>query len=262
MNINKKAIYLLPNIITTSSLVCGVLSILNSTSNNFFIAAILIIAATAIDGLDGTVARITKTNSIFGLNYDSLADLICFGVAPGILYYNRFIFNHPLNKIVMASALLFIVCGALRLARYNTFAQDPDKKTVYFLGLPIPVAAGFITSFLIIPRQMGLNNNLFFILSTIFIIISSVLMVSTLRFFNLKKIYTYKHQNFELLVLLIMIITFIIMAQAHLFQIIFFIGFLYILSGPFDWLIYRYRKATGTYKCSESSEHTDSASDK
>ena len=231
-----KAIYLLPNLITTASLICGVLAILNATSRNFGTAAVLILIGAAIDGLDGTIARITKSNSIFGLNFDSLADLVTFGVAPGILYYSRFAQGSSYKQVIMAAALLYIVCGALRLAKYNVMAQDPNKKTLHFSGLPIPCAAGLIASLMIVPNQIGLSNIAFFIANTVSIFIGAVFMVSTFRFVNVKKLLKGRHQNFELLVLAVMIFAFAMMAKAHLFQFILAAAVLYVLSGPFLWV--------------------------
>ncbi len=239
MNNREKAIYLLPNLITSVSLICGVLSILNSTSGNYFLAGLLIFIGAAIDGLDGTVARITRTSSIFGMNYDFLADLVCFGVAPGILYYSKFSLNNPMQKVVMSASLLFIVCGALRLARYNVTSQDPSKKDIHFIGVPIPIAGGFVASLIIAPEQLYMTSNTLFFTSTVTTIISAILMVSTFRYYNLRRIFKRSSQNFELLVLFVIICTLAIFAQAHLFLIIFYIGVAYAISGPIGWLVSR-----------------------
>jgi CDP-diacylglycerol---serine O-phosphatidyltransferase len=237
MNNREKAIYLLPNLITSVSLICGVLSILNSTSGNYFLAGLLIFIGAAIDGLDGTVARITRTSSIFGMNYDSLADLVCFGVAPGILYYSKFSPSNPMDEIVMSASLLYIVCGALRLARYNVTSQDPSKKEIHFVGMPIPIAGGFVASLIIAPQQLFMTPNVLFLTATMTTILCAILMVSTFRYYNLRRAFRRSSQNFELLVLFVIICTLAIFAKAHLFLIIFYIGVIYAISGPLGWVL-------------------------
>lgn len=142
----KAGIYLLPNLITATSLFLGFLAIklsfegrlLEGFSNNFVLAAYAIIGAAVCDGLDGSVARITRTQSQFGVQLDSLCDLVSFGVAPGIVMYNMTL--HQLGRVGFAVAFLFALCGALRLARFNVMASR-GKASGNFTGIPIPMAA-------------------------------------------------------------------------------------------------------------------------
>src|SRR4030066_1046056 len=132
----KKGIYVLPNLITTAGLFCGFYSIIASSSEDFVIAAVAILAAAVFDGLDGRIARFTNTTSKFGSEYDSLSDVIAFGVAPAFLAYNwAMSFSGRWGWI---AAFLFVLCGALRLARYNIQIGIIESKV--FNGLPIPAA--------------------------------------------------------------------------------------------------------------------------
>ncbi len=142
----KAGIYLLPNLITAGSLFLGILAmhlaiegrLLEGFSNNYVMAAYAIIGAAICDGLDGSVARITRTQSAFGVQLDSLCDLVSFGVAPGIVMYNMAL--HELGRVGFAVSFLFALCGALRLARFNVMAQK-GRASGNFMGIPIPMAA-------------------------------------------------------------------------------------------------------------------------
>ena len=134
----RRGIFLLPNIFTTLNLFCGFYSIIASTSGKFLAAAVAIIIAGVFDWLDGKIARATNTTSRFGVEYDSLADLVSFGMAPGIMMYLWAL--QPLGRIGWLAAFLFAACGALRLARFNT--QFGSISSKHFIGLPIPAAAG------------------------------------------------------------------------------------------------------------------------
>src|SRR3989338_10848505 len=140
----KKGVYVLPSLFTTASMFCGFFSIIrsinsfNSSVTHFTDAAWAIIIAVFFDGIDGRIARLTKTTSRFGVEYDSLSDLLSFGIAPAILMYVWGL--KPYGRLGWLAAFLYFVCGALRLARFNT--QNPSNAKRYFKGLPIPCAAG------------------------------------------------------------------------------------------------------------------------
>jgi len=140
--IPSRGIYLLPSILTTFGMFAGFYSIIASINGDFTLAAISIMVAMLWDALDGRVARLTNTQSDFGAQYDSLADLVSFGVAPALLVYEWSLSD--LGRIGWLAAFIFLACAALRLARFNTQVGTSDKR--YFQGLPSPAAAGVIAS--------------------------------------------------------------------------------------------------------------------
>ena len=147
----KKGIYILPNLFTTASLFCGFYSIIASVQENFVPAAIAILVSVVFDGLDGRIARLTNTTSKFGAEYDSLADVIAFGVAPSLLAYSWAMSIY--GKWGWMAAFLFVLCGALRLARYNIQIGMIESKV--FNGLPIPAAASVVATTVIFFQIMS-----------------------------------------------------------------------------------------------------------
>src|SRR5919197_1041719 len=137
----RQVIYVVPNLLTTGNLFCGLYSIMAVFGADYVKAAIAILAALIFDMLDGQSARWTKTTSQFGIEYDSLADLVSFGVAPGVLIYSWALSTH--GMLGSAVMFAFVACGALRLARYNVMAAEPRS---YFMGLPIPASASVIAT--------------------------------------------------------------------------------------------------------------------
>ncbi|MFA5811710.1 MAG: CDP-diacylglycerol--serine O-phosphatidyltransferase, partial [bacterium] len=141
----KRGVYLLPNLCTSASLFCGFFSVIKSLSGDFTAAAWAILLAGIFDLLDGRLARLAKAESQFGIEYDSLVDLSSFGLAPGILMYTWSLYG--LQKLGWLAAFLYFACGALRLARFNV--QHDDVEHDYFQGLPIPIAAYVIATYVI-----------------------------------------------------------------------------------------------------------------
>lgn len=137
-----KRAYLLPNLFTTASLFCGVLALISIFKGELTNAYWLILLGIVLDSLDGKIARLTKTQSVFGLNYDSLSDLVVFGVAPAMLTFTFLTSQGVKEKIAAGVVALYVVCGALRLARFNVMALRKTRYT--FVGLPIPAAAGVL----------------------------------------------------------------------------------------------------------------------
>ena len=146
-----RGVYLLPNLITSMSLFAGFYAIVASMDGRFYAAAWAILIALILDGLDGRVARMTKTTSGFGVQYDSLADLVAFGVAPGIMAYLWAL--KDFKQFGWAAAFLFVVCGALRLARFNVQQGSFDPR--YFNGLPIPAAAMMVAASVAFYHELG-----------------------------------------------------------------------------------------------------------
>lgn len=146
----KKGIYLLPNLFTTGNLLCGFLSVIASINGQYVQAALAILLAFLLDCLDGKVARMTNSASAFGVEYDSLADLLSFGLAPGLLLYSWTL--RPYGPFGWIAAFVFVICGALRLARFNVQAATVQRSL--FIGLPIPAAAGVIASAVLLSQQL------------------------------------------------------------------------------------------------------------
>lgn len=179
----RKGIYLLPNILTTGALFGGFYAVLSGFSGHFEFAAMAIFAAMIFDGLDGRVARMTNTQSDFGVQYDSLSDMVSFGVAPAVVAYGWGVSD--LGKLGLAAAFVYASCAALRLARFNVQAELADKKT--FTGLPSPAAAaliaGFIWSTYDIEPSLGLS-----VLGAVLTAAAGLLMVSNFKYPSFKEV--------------------------------------------------------------------------
>ena len=179
----KNIAYILPNLFTSASIFTGFISISKSIGGDFSSAAWLIFLSLVFDGLDGRVARLTNTSSKFGMEYDSLADIVAFGVAPAILLY-LYTGIHYGRYGVLVSAL-FIIFGAVRLARFNITTMQSDPSV--FIGLPIPTAAVFIASLVLsMPQGSGSTEAGAILLSASLVV--SILMVSNIRYPSFKKI--------------------------------------------------------------------------
>ena len=188
---NVKIIF--PSIITSLAMICGFIGIIWAFDNRVYHACILVMIASLLDGIDGKVARLTNTASEFGIQYDSMADLIAFGLAPSIIYYKYFIYQKNLDLIFALLPVMFMLCGAIRLARFNITASIFGKTA--FTGLPIPAAAVALSLLpalaYYVPKkqlfvdlgiaQWFLYENLFPV-SVGFIVIFGLSMISSLRF--------------------------------------------------------------------------------
>jgi CDP-diacylglycerol--serine O-phosphatidyltransferase len=197
----RKTLFLLPNMITLSSIFCGFDSIRVSASarveEDYYRAALLIVFAMFFDILDGRVARATKTQSAFGLQIDSLADVISFGAAPGVLVYQWTLRQLDAGSAVpfgLVAGFVFIACGAVRLARFNVLTMGeqgkPTKPGKYIVGLPIPGAAGILVSIVVANHAAaGVLGGTDFVWAIFAITLGlSFLMVSTVRFRSFKEI--------------------------------------------------------------------------
>ena len=225
---------ILPNIITILGLLSGVYSIMLSVGSaagsaridQFVFASYFLILAAVFDGLDGKVARIVKGSSDFGVQLDSLCDLVSFGVAPAILVYEWLL--KDFERLGLMAIFLFIASGALRLARFNVQSGVVSNK--YFVGLPIPAAAAFIASSVIFIEAIGVDKekailSIFFLVS---IYVLAFLMVSTIPFYSFKKADYFKQKPFQSLVLIVILISILVIK----FEIVFFLMvFLYIVLG-------------------------------
>ncbi len=195
----RKSLFILPNLFTLSSVLCGYYAILLSSEAGaderaFYRAAMLIVFAMFFDTIDGRVARLTKTQSAIGVQLDSLADVISFGVAPGVLVYRWSL--HELGNLGIAVCFAYIACGTIRLARFNVMATSPSgtpkAPDAYFLGLPIPAAAGILIS-LVVANTAARETSFRHILGTPWLILTvcvglAFFMVSRVRFRSFKNL--------------------------------------------------------------------------
>lgn len=220
--INKK-IYILPNIFTSLNALCGFYSIVSSIKGNYASAAIAVLFAMVFDIMDGRVARMTNTESKFGVEYDSLCDLISFGVAPAVLMYMWIL---PENgRVGWLSAFVFVICGALRLARFNV-SDHSDSR--FFTGLPIPAAAFTAVTWYMFCNKIGFESTATTVISIIFVYILAFLMVSNVKYPCFKK--TDKEQKIPFNVLVSVILAIVLIAAEP--QIMLFItAFAYLVSG-------------------------------
>jgi len=220
----RRSIYVLPNIFTTFNLFAGFFAIISSIEGKFTTAAVSVLIAGVFDLLDGKIARATNTSSQFGIEYDSLADLVSFGIAPMLLIYLWAL--KPLGRFGWLAAFLFMACGALRLARFNTHTGTSDNE--YFTGLPIPAAAGMAATIVLFADKMNFEVNSLLMLILLYLL--SFLMVSTIKFKSLKKYTFFGRMKFNILTSGVLILIFIA-AQPQI--TLFILSVLYILSGPF-----------------------------
>ena len=226
----KRGIYLLPSVLTTFGMFAGFYSIVSSINGEFTIAAISIMIAMMWDTLDGRVARLTNTQSAFGAEYDSLADLVSFGLAPALLVYEWSLYE--LGRFGWLAAFVYLACAALRLARFNTQVGIADKR--FFQGLPSPAAAGVIASMIWLKIWTFASFDsevisLGYYLGAGITILCGILMVSNVRYYSFKELDS-KKASFRFLLLIVLSLI-ILMYKPN---IILFTGFfLYLLSGPF-----------------------------
>ena len=221
----RKGIYILPNLFTSASLFGGFYAIIASIQGRYEAAAIAIVISCVFDGLDGRIARITRTTSLFGKEYDSLSDLVAFGVAPGILAFQWAL--NGFGRLGWLAAFMYVICGALRLARFNVQKNTIDVNS--FKGLPIPSAACFIASAILLTSALsGIEKyKSIFIIVTIYTL--SFLMVSSVDYLNFKKFDIRNQKPFNVLVSIILI--FLVIAYRPKIML-FVIMLLYVLSGP------------------------------
>ncbi len=225
----RKGVYLLPNLFTTGTLFAGFYGIIATMNGGYYVAAWFILVSAIFDVLDGKVARLTGTTSRFGVEYDSLADLVAFGVAPGLLMYSWAL--KPFGKLGWLAAFLYVVCGALRLARFNVQVDTVESKR--FLGLPIPAAASMVASCVLLFYHLGGSGSIRKVSVLILIYVLALLMVSNVRYYSFKDPEMVKRQPFGFLVLLIFVII-VVVAEPQI--MIFALFGIYLLSGPASYL--------------------------
>jgi len=220
----KKGVYLLPNTLTLCGMFCGFFAIMSAINGNFIHAAWAIILANIFDGLDGWIARLTNTTTRFGVELDSLSDLVAFGVAPSIMMYKWALM--PFGRLGWAAAFLFVACGALRLARFNVQTGSPGSKA--FKGMPIPGAASIVASVVIFYYEYWVGIPGKNVLYPALTIVLALLMVSTLRFHGVKEVDFREKKPFWMLIVFVLILFVMLI---HPSKAIFIFAMVYLIWG-------------------------------
>jgi len=221
----RRGVYVLPNLITSGSLFAGFHSIASTYNGRFDTAAIAIIVGVVLDGLDGRVARMTHTTTRFGVEYDSLADLVSFGVAPAFLVYGWAL--SAFGRWGWLAAFLYLICGALRLARFNVQINTVEKGQ--FNGLPIPAAATFVASMILLFYYLGMTDRFRHFAVVLMIYVLAFLMISTVKFYSFKDLEPFRRRPFNTLVVFVFL-ALLLAAEPQVMIFVFVSG--YILSGP------------------------------
>lgn len=234
MNLRRRGIYLLPNLFTTGALFAGFYAIVQAMNNKFEFAAVAIFIAMVLDGLDGRVARLTHTQSEFGAEYDSLSDMVAFGVAPSLVVY-EWAFR-GMGKLGWFAAFIYCAGTALRLARFNTNIDVVDKR--YFQGLPSPAAAALVAGFVWVMLDSGFKGEEVNWYAAALTVFAGLSMVSNLPFYSFKDINLRKSVPFVVVFLIAM---FFILISSYPPGVLFVLFLGYALSGYVLWLV-RLRK--------------------
>jgi CDP-diacylglycerol--serine O-phosphatidyltransferase len=233
-----RGIYLLPNLFTTGGLCGGFFAIIAASQGRYEAACIAIFVAAVLDGLDGRVARLTNTQSEFGVQYDSLADLVSFGMAPALVMYYWALSALKLDgvtpgKIGWLTAFLYAACAALRLARFNSQVAQIDKR--WFIGLASPAAAGLMASFVWTCTDLGLGGAQLRYVAIGVTVAAALLMVSRIRYNSFKGARGPKGDRvpFFAIVIVVAVLIALVIDPA---KVLLGVATLYALSGPALWL--------------------------
>ena len=217
-------LYILPNLFTAASIFVAILSIINAINSKFDYAAWFILLSLIFDGLDGRVARLTNTCSRFGIEFDSLADIVAFGVAPALLLY--LFIGYDFGRFGIVVAALFVISGAIRLARFNVMTSQNEPSV--FIGIPIPAAAVFIALWVLVFNKYDIKDEYGLFIMFLSIIVS-ILMVSNIRYPSFKKIDLTPKYMMRFFVAILVVALSIFMFPIEGFSVFFS---LYLLYGP------------------------------
>lgn len=236
-----KGVYLLPNLFTTAALFAGFYAIISGMKGNFEAAGMAIIVAQLMDGFDGRIARLTNTTSAFGVQYDSLSDMVSFGLAPSLVIFSWGL--EPLGKFGWAAAFLFAACAALRLARFNTQVETVDKR--FFVGLASPPAAAILATTVwlwhdsVPPYEVS-------VLIAIITVVVGLLMVSNVRYTSFKGFNLRGRVPFVVMLAALLVFTVVVINPP---TVLLLMACLYCLSGPVMWVL-AYRKSAAAAEVS------------
>jgi CDP-diacylglycerol--serine O-phosphatidyltransferase len=245
----RRGIYLLPNLFTTAALFAGFYAILAAVNGKFETAAVAIFVAMLLDGVDGRVARLTKTQSAFGAEYDSLSDMVSFGLAPALVIFIWVLSD--LGKLGWLAAFIYTASGALRLARFNTQVGIADKK--YFQGLPSPSAAAIVAGAVWLGVDYEVDSMTVGWPAAILTTLVGLLMVSNFRYHSFKEIDFHGKVPFIVLVVVVVVLAII---QTHPPTVLFLLFLAYAVSGPTLTLV-QLRKRKGQRGSQEQENDTE-----
>ena len=231
-NVRKKGIFLLPNLFTTGALFAGFYSIVAAIDGRFEAASIAIVFAMIFDILDGRVARLTNTSSKFGAEYDSLSDMVSFGLAPALLMFTWTLGD--LGKLGWSVSFVYVACAALRLARFNTQSAEPAKKAkAYFNGLASPAAAGILATFVWTCLDLGWVGSSFpreiSLVIAFFTGVIGVMMIVNLPYYSFKDIDFRSRVPFVVIFLVVLVFGLVTVDPPRVFLLT---GLIYLFSGP------------------------------
>lgn len=242
--IRERSIYLLPNLFTTSALFAGFYAVVQAMNGNFELAAVAIFIAMLMDGLDGRVARMTHTQSAFGAQYDSLSDMVSFGVAPSLVIYVWAL--KPMGKLGWIAAFIYCAGAALRLARFNAKLDESDKR--WFQGLPSPAAAALLAGLVWVAHTNGVTGEEIFFgwihmkwLAWGTTVFAGLTMVSSLRYFSGKDFNLRRSVPFVVMLLIVLGMVLISYSPA---EVLFGLFVVYSLSGYAGWVMRRLQPAS------------------
>jgi len=227
--------YLLPNFFTASSIFAGIYSIISAVEGNFVLAAWMVLLSLIFDGLDGRVARMTNTCSQFGVEFDSLADIVAFGAAPAMLIY--LYAGVDFGRFGIMTSALFVIFGGIRLARFNVMTGDTEPSV--FIGVPIPTAAVFVSILVLLFEQYPAIHE-YKLVILISALVVAVLMVSNIRYPSFKKVDMDKKHMRRTFVAIVAVAMIIFIYPVEGFATFFV---LYILYGPVLSLIHLYKRS-------------------
>lgn len=252
----RKGIYVLPNLLTTGSLFAGFYGIIASIDGRYEPAAIAVIIAGVLDGLDGRLARLTNTESEFGKQYDSLSDMVSFGLAPAVIVYQWGLvrlaeYGWLWAKLGWLAAFVYAVAGALRLARFNVHSRAGDRR--FFEGLPSPSAAGLMMSMVWLGTDLGWTGVYTLALAFVVSIAAGTLMVSRFPFYSFREVHPRGRISFTYV--FVIPLTFVLVAMDPP-TVLFAIGVIYALSGPTLSLWRRQRRRSETVRPREENPET------
>ena len=235
--VTRRGIYLLPNLLTTASLFSGFFSIISAINGNFIASGMALFAAQMLDGLDGRVARLTNSQSLFGAQYDSLCDVISFGLAPAIIVFLWGL--DSMGQTGWVFSFFYVAAAALRLARFNTHIGAEDS---YFKGLPSPVASAMVVYFVWAMSSYGVQGEevgrILAILTALLTGLVSLLMVVNVPYYSFKEIELKKRVPFFSMLFVVFIFALISIDPPIVLACL---AFAYILSGPLMWAMKRFK---------------------
>ncbi|HET7922660.1 MAG TPA: CDP-diacylglycerol--serine O-phosphatidyltransferase [Gammaproteobacteria bacterium] len=238
----RRGLYLLPNLFTTGGLFAGFYAIVAAMAGHFQAAALAVFVAMLMDGLDGRIARLTHTESAFGKEYDSLSDMVSFGLAPALVMYewafrDMLAFGPLWGKIGWLGAFFYAICAAFRLARFNVRTGVVDKR--YFQGLPSPAAAAIVAGAVWLGADFNVSGSAVLIPAYVLTVAAGALMVSSIGYYSFKDLNLHGRVPFTVIVLVALLLIVVALSPP---KVLFLCFFGYVCSGPLMALVRLYRR--------------------